>query len=300
SGWRLDEFDPKPLEPQPAWDYETRAVELIRAANSVLDMGTGGGELFDALTASFFGRTVATEPWSVNAPIAAARLRPRGIAVVRCGSLQLPFRLASFDLVLNRHEELDPAEVARVITFDGSVLTQQVGSSRWRELRPFFPRMQDFGDLFHRYEHGLQTSGLTIIQARTHDWKAAYRTLGDIVFLLCIAPWEIPHFDPLDADLPALLAAEESLSTEQGILLTDLPLKGYRKMLTLMRRSRAVSYPLAKTPGLIGFTFRAKLFRRRFWTLSAWEDEKALMEFVGKVPHLDTMKVLGPHMGDAF
>jgi len=70
-------------------------------------------------------------------------------------------------------------------------------------------------------------------------------------------------------------------------------------MLTLVRRSWAASHQLAKTPGLIGFTFRAKLFRRRFWTLSAWEDEKALMEFVGKVPHLDTMQVLGPHMGDA-
>ena len=81
--------------------------------------------------------------------------------------------------------------------------------------------MQDFGDLLIRYEHGLQTSGLTIVQAQTHDWKAAYRTLGDIVFLLCIAPWEIPHFDPLDADLPALLAAEESLSTKQGIVLTE-------------------------------------------------------------------------------
>ena len=83
---------------------------------------------------------------------------------------------------------------------------------------------------------------------------------------------------------------------EYLVLLTYLPLKGYRRMLTLMRRSRAVSHQLAKTPGLIGFTFRAKLFRHRFWTLSAWEDEKALMEFVGKVPHLDTMKVLGPHM----
>src|SRR5436853_3254630 len=125
SGWRLDEFDPKPLEPQPAWDYETRAVELIRDANSVLDMGTGGGELFDALTASFFGRTVATEPWSVNAPIAAARLRPRGIAVVRCGSLQLPFRHAIYDLVLNRQEEPDPTDYARVYTINGSVPATQ-------------------------------------------------------------------------------------------------------------------------------------------------------------------------------
>ena len=70
-------------------------------------------------------------------------------------------------------------------------------------------------------------------------------------------------------------------------------------MLTLVRRSRAASHQLAKTPGLIGFTFRAKLFRHRLWTLSAWEDEKALMDFVGKVPHPDTMKVLGPYMGDA-
>src|SRR5947208_15764013 len=113
SGWRLDEFDPKPLEPPPPWDYETRAVELIRASNSVLDMGTGGGELFDALTASFFGRAVATEPWSVNAPIAATRLRPRGIAVVRCGSLKLPFRPVRCELVLNRHDSSDASDIVR-------------------------------------------------------------------------------------------------------------------------------------------------------------------------------------------
>ena len=100
-------------------------------------------------------------------------------------------------------------------------------------------------------------------------------------------------------DSPWTSVGTSDAAREYLVLLTYLPLKGYRKMLTLMRRSRAVSYPLAKTPGLIGFTFRAKLFRRRFWTLSAWEDEKALMEFVGKVPHLDTMKVLGPHTGDA-
>src|SRR6266540_4816199 len=86
---------------------------------------------------------------------------------------------------------------------------------------------------------------------------------------------------------------------EYLVLLSYLPLNGYRKVLTLMRRSRAVSRQLASTPGLIGFTFRAKLLRHRFWTLSAWEDETALTAFVGKAPHLDAMKVLGPFMGDA-
>ena len=60
-----------------------------------------------------------------------------------------------------------------------------------------------------------------MVQARTHEWKAAYRGLGDIVFLLGIAPWEIPDFDPLGRDLSALLAAEEAFSTDQGIVLTE-------------------------------------------------------------------------------
>ena len=187
----------------------------------MLDMGTGGGERFEALALSFRGRAVATEPWSVNAPVAAARLRPRGIAVVKCNSLQLPFRDSTFDVVLNRHEELDPAEVARVASAGGSVLTQQIGRNRWRKLRAFFPRMQDPGDLFDRYEAGLKAAGLTIVQARTHDWRAAYRGLEDIVFILCVAPWEIPDFDPLGRDLPALLAAEDALSSEQGFVLTE-------------------------------------------------------------------------------
>jgi len=55
---------------------------------------------------------VATEPWEVNAPVAAKRLGARGIPVVRANSLRLPFRDEQFDLVLNRHEELDPADTA--------------------------------------------------------------------------------------------------------------------------------------------------------------------------------------------
>ena len=62
-------------------------------------------------------------------------------------------------------------------------------------------------------------------------------------------------------DSPWTSVGTSDTAREYLVLLTYLPLKGYRKMLTLMRRSRAVSHQLAKTPGLIGFTFRAKLFR---------------------------------------
>ena len=81
-------------------------------------------------------------------------------------------------------------------------------------------------------------------------------------------------------------------------LLSYLPLKGYRRMMDLVRRSRTVSDQLEQTPGLMGFSFRAKFLRHRFWTLSAWQDEEALRTFVGKVPHVDAMTVLQPFMGE--
>lgn len=221
SGWDLKGVAPTPLAGAETWSYEDRARQLLRGASSVLDMGTGGGEVFGELCASYRGTAVATEPWPANASVAAGRLRPRGIGVVLANSLRLPFRSETFELVLNRHEELDPAEVARVLARGGTVLTQQVGARWWQELRPFFPRMRDFGDLYRRYVEGLKKQGLSIRRAASHDWKAAYRGLGEIVFTLCVAPWEIPDFDPLGRDLPALLSAEESLSTDAGVVLTD-------------------------------------------------------------------------------
>jgi hypothetical protein len=41
---------------------------------------------------------------------------------------------------------------------------------------------------------------------------------------------------------------------------------------------------------------RAKIFTRRFWTLSAWDSDKALMEFVAKAPHGEAMSKIAPYM----
>jgi heme-degrading monooxygenase HmoA len=67
-------------------------------------------------------------------------------------------------------------------------------------------------------------------------------------------------------------------------------------MVTFSRYVRRIRRQLAETPGLIGYSMRANLFRHRFWTLSVWEDEMALMAFVEKDPHRTTMGALQPHM----
>lgn len=81
-------------------------------------------------------------------------------------------------------------------------------------------------------------------------------------------------------------------------LLSYLPLKGFRKTLALQRQSSRVGRQLAGTRGLVGYSFRAKLSSHRFWTLSIWEDEQALMTFVRQDPHRSTMGLLQPYMGE--
>jgi len=71
-----------------------------------------------------------------------------------------------------------------------------------------------------------------------------------------------------------------------------------RKTLDLIRRSRAIADHLANTSGRIGFTFRAKILGHRFWTLSVWEDERALRAFVGRDSHLNAMDALQSYMAD--
>jgi SAM-dependent methyltransferase len=218
SGWMLD-VKVRRLGEGPPWDYLARARELASTARAVLDLGTGGGERFAEVIGGLDCRSVATEEWVVNAPVAAARLRPLGAGVVRCRSLALPFAGATFDLVLDRHEELEPAEVARVLAPGGRVLTQQVWNDM-NELSRYFPRRSDFGDHFNGYQRGFSEAGLRVLDARTQAWSDAYESLGEVVYYLCLAPWDVPDFDPLGADLPALLALEKDLSTPEGILMS--------------------------------------------------------------------------------
>ncbi len=219
SGWSFDDVAVRPIDPPPPWDYEALARGAAEHAQSVLDLGTGGGEVLERVLRGLSVRATATEEWEVNAPVARRRLAPLGVQVVRASALALPFLDASFDLVLDRHEELSPAEVVRVLSPGGRLVTQQCGPDDWAELWRFFSEHTVFPDHYRIYQDELRAAGMRV-SAQRHYQRTAYRTLGDLAYMLLVSPWELPDFDPR-RDVDRLIALEDALGTPEGIVVTE-------------------------------------------------------------------------------
>ena len=94
-------------------------------------------------------------------------------------------------------------------------------------------------------------------------------------------PWKAYHSVKPDGEFLALLSY--------------LPLERFRMVPQFLRHSRDIQTQLDCAVGLFGYSLRAQLFRRHFWTLSVWEDDKALMDFVRTTPHAQVMKNLRGH-----
>lgn len=97
-------------------------------------------------------------------------------------------------------------------------------------------------------------------------------------------------------DMPWKALAAVDREREYVALLTYLPLRSYSKIPRFFQFTFQIQRQLKDTQGAIGYTLRAKPLSQRFWTLSVWESERALMDFVAKAPHADVMKSLSPHM----
>ena len=77
---------------------------------------------------------------------------------------RLPFGNAEFDLVINRHESYEPAEVRRILHPGGRFVTQQVGGQNNTDLNALLgaPEVGDsYWDLAHA-RHPLEDAGFEV------------------------------------------------------------------------------------------------------------------------------------------
>ncbi len=84
---------------------------------------------------------------------------------------------------------------------------------------------------------------------------------------------------------------------EYLVMASHLPLKSIWSTVRFFRGVSAVRKQLAGADGLIGYTLRARPLARDYWTLSVWQGETALREFMRAPPHVNLMRSLRPVMG---
>ena len=90
--------------------------------------------------------------------------------------------------------------------------------------------------------------------------------------------------------------AEPAADREYVALLSYLPLKSYWRLPAFTAYTIRVIGQLASAKGLIGYTLLARPLSKKAWTLSAWEDNDALENFVEDPPHVRIMTALAPHL----
>jgi len=196
SGWDFSRLSVSTEGPEPG--YESLVKSLCSANDSLLDIGTGGGEkLLGFATHVMKAVGIDIDPAMVktareNTPKAA------NIEIVQADSTMIPFPDYSFEIVIDRHAPFSPAEVLRVLKPGGTFITQQVSEGDKRNWKQAFGRGQEWGTkpgtLKANYLKEMRTIGFSIIEEKTVDTTEYYKTMDDVIFLLANTPI-IPDFD---------------------------------------------------------------------------------------------------------
>ncbi|MGE7884836.1 class I SAM-dependent methyltransferase [Bacillus sp. NPDC094077] len=180
-----------------SWSYGSTAFQLMQRAESMLDMGTGGGEFLSMLQ-PFPPTIYATEGYAPNVPIAREKLEPLGVAVVEViDDTVLPLQDGQFDLIINQHESYTASEVNRLLSPSGIFLTQQVGGLDCVEINDHFgtPLNSEFTNWSLKTACSeLEQNGFTIIDAKEEFPLQRFYDIGAIVYYLKAIPWQIPDF----------------------------------------------------------------------------------------------------------
>ena len=180
------------------WDYRDTVMRCLRPDCRLLDLDTGGGEFLLSLGHPH-ALTAATEAYPPNVALCRETLSPLGIDFREASAAgSLPFEDGSFDLVINRHGDFSPAEIARVLKAGGIFVTQQVGAENDRELveqllphppAPPFPRQY-----LSIARADCEAAGLTVLEGQEAFRPIRFYDVGALVWFAHIIEWEFPGF----------------------------------------------------------------------------------------------------------
>jgi SAM-dependent methyltransferase len=198
-GWNFGWLEERLVQEDPPWQYSEIVHSHFAATHSLLDLGTGGGELLTNLV-PLPPDTHATEAYPPNQALARQRLAPLGVTVHAIEDKpDLPFAEGRFDLVINRHESYAPEEIYRILKPGGAFITQQVGGLDNLELNQMLENQISFPFLEWGLGialTGLYEAGFSVSRAEKAALRSSFRDIGAVIYYLKAIPWQIEGFDP--------------------------------------------------------------------------------------------------------
>ena len=231
-GWDFSFLEGRTVaEPLP-WDYVALAREATARATCVLDVDTGGGEVFSAVAPP--AGSIGVEPYPPNVAVATAALALHHVEVRQRHGARLPVADGEVDLVLNRHGRFDPTEAARVLRPGGLLLSQQVGRDNDLEINEVFGvPPADTGGLGSVEEAvaALVDAGLQVVRCEEAWPRTAYLDVGALVLQLRAVSWQVPWFD-VGRDLEKLRRVHQVIRHRGSFSVTS------HRLLVLGRRPR--------------------------------------------------------------
>ena len=84
--------------------------------------------------------------------------------------------------------------------------------------------------------------------------------------------------------------------TDYVLVLTRLPLRSHLRIPRVMGATLRIVRQLGRSEGLVGYALKADLLHKTFWTMSAWDDDRAVARFVRSEAHQRAMTRLAPHL----
>jgi hypothetical protein len=200
-GWDFSWFRGRATEARPSWRYSEGLSERMDGTGAVLDVQTGGGERFAEVLLHVSHRPTllaATESWRPNVDIARASLAPLGVTVHEVpDTAPFPFEDESFDLVCSRHPTVTQwSEVARVLQFEGTYYSQQIGAGTNSELTDFLMDPQPVSES-RRLDRAVSLAtgvGLEVINAQEESLTVEFFDVGAVVYFLRKVVWTVPDF----------------------------------------------------------------------------------------------------------
>jgi SAM-dependent methyltransferase len=219
-GWDFSWFVGRATKERPSWGYAKLLADRMTGATAVLDVQTGGGEVFAGALAQAKHspvRIAATESWPPNLELARRTLSPFGALVLEAADdANLPFSARSFDLVVSRHPVVTVwSEIARVLRPAGTYLSQQVGVGSNRELIDFMMGPQPVGRSRspQRAVTKAEAAGLVVVDLRQESLRTGFNDVGAVVHFLRKVLWTVPGFN-VDGYRDRLLILHEQIQRE--------------------------------------------------------------------------------------